>query len=357
MLIIDRYVQKELLRGIGTALVLFVFLFMLGAVFQPLHSGLSLARIAPLMPIALLYSLKWSLPASTLGGVIAVYGRLTEDNEIVGMKAAGIHPWVMIRSTLATGAAVAGALVYLNGWAVPYTQQKKAEYLLRLAAEDPLFPLKAGEITVSIGGYSIFVKDVVGQELKDVIVYNRDDSGRMRTITAKEAEYSFNPARRSLTFHFRQGVTTVARPDESPLAWDTFSFEAMDFNAEVEGALERKVKASALTIPELCKRVREAGLTRKKLAQDLTEIHSRLALSAIAVSFAVMGIALGMLIRRGSFIGSFTAAVVVLLGLYGTQTAVDDWCSSGRVPHQVIWVPALLIGLAGSVLLWRVVRR
>lgn len=348
--------MRELVYAFLVSLGLIVFLFLVGAIYKPIHSGLPLSKIAPLLPASIIYSLSWAVPAGVLTSVILVYGRLSEDNEILGMKAGGVHPWVFVRPGVMLGVVASACLVYINGWLSPYSQRIKNAHITRLLKEDPLFPLKTGELTLRLGRYSIFVGAIEDHSLRDVVLYVTERGGQRTVIASSEAEYGYEEKEEAVGFMFKNGSMAVMKPGSSPVEWHNFDFKKMRFSIEFRDRLATKLKRSSRTTTWLYEEIHNPRISRRRVLRCKTEIQMRSSLAMSALSLAVMGMVLGLVIRRGSFVGSLIVAVVVLLALYGLQASVEQVCSSGSAPLVILWAPVGGVAFGGAVGLFTAVR-
>jgi len=91
---------------------------------------------------------------------------------------------------------------------------------------------------------------------------------------------------------------------------------------------------------------------RKRLAGLLAELYQRQVLSAAVFCLALVGVPLGIWIRRESRLASFTVAVLVFLLLYSLIVGGEGMAVRERLPAAVaLWTPAALIAGLGVGLL------
>src|SRR6516164_6844981 len=66
-------------------------LLMAGIIAEASQQGLGPTQILAAIPLLVPSTLPYTIPATTLFATCVVYGRLAADNEIVAIKAAGVH--------------------------------------------------------------------------------------------------------------------------------------------------------------------------------------------------------------------------------------------------------------------------
>src|SRR6266516_2611839 len=90
--ILNRMIFGELVRVFVLALVALTGLFLLGGlVSEATHRGLAPSQILMVIPLLVPSTLPFTIPATTLFATCVVYGRLAGDNEVLAVKAAGVH--------------------------------------------------------------------------------------------------------------------------------------------------------------------------------------------------------------------------------------------------------------------------
>ena len=120
----NRYILWEVTKLFSIALVAFTAIIMLGGLAQQLAlEGLGTMAIIELLPYLLPIGLQFGLPPTLLFAVCSVYGRISADNEVVAIKAAGVNPLKIISPTLILAFMVSLLAVWLNdiafSWGAP----------------------------------------------------------------------------------------------------------------------------------------------------------------------------------------------------------------------------------------------
>lgn len=109
------YVVWEITKLFSLALVAFTTLFMLfGAGKELMNQSLGLWVILDLLPYLLPFSLQFALPATLLFAVCSVYGRISADNEILAVMAAGVSPFRVMIPTLVASLVLSLFAVWIN---------------------------------------------------------------------------------------------------------------------------------------------------------------------------------------------------------------------------------------------------
>ena len=121
---LSRYVSKELLKTLVPAFMALALIMILGFCMQLLHEGLDVVRLPGLLPPVFIYAIPLVLPPAFLTAVITVFGRLSGDNEILAMQAAGVRLHTVIVPTLLLALFFSIAATAFQFEAVPYARRR-----------------------------------------------------------------------------------------------------------------------------------------------------------------------------------------------------------------------------------------
>src|SRR3954447_11730469 len=122
--ILNRMIFWELVRVFLLSLVSLTGLFLMaGLIQQAAQLGLSLSQTLAAIPLFVPSTLPYTIPATTLFASCVVYGRLAPDNEVVAVRAAGVHLFTVLKPALLLGVLTAAATAGLYHSVIPNTQQ------------------------------------------------------------------------------------------------------------------------------------------------------------------------------------------------------------------------------------------
>src|SRR4051794_14423837 len=122
--ILHRMIFGELVRVFALALIALTGLFLLGGVLaEAAQRGLSPTQVLMNIPLLVPNTLPYTVPATCLFATCVVYGRLSHDNEITAVKAAGVHLGRLVAPGLVLGLAAAAGCLALHYRVIPLTHQ------------------------------------------------------------------------------------------------------------------------------------------------------------------------------------------------------------------------------------------
>lgn len=406
---LNRMIFWELVRvfllSLGTLTGLFLIV---GLIQQASQLGLSLNQILNAIPLFVPSTLPLTIPATTLFASCVVYGRLSHDNEVVALKAAGVHLYRIVAPAVLLGVLTTAATAALYHTTIPATQQRLYEQILSDPEEVLYNQLRRDRCLRHPSlPYVLYVRDVQGKRLIDVVIKRRLKVKDQRTGAEVSVGYDFvarmHEAR--LRVDLDEGKMAID-PDrfviyERNTAGSTASTGPflMDLPDSVSGK-EARLRISALTWDELPGRVaavaeerddlvrkrdaqqeevdRIADPTFRALAQNdikqyeyqialkarqvrnlQAEVYARPALAVSCLVFALIGCPVGIWANRADYLSTFVICFLpTLVVYYPLLLAGSDMGKNGRVPLALgCWLADIIMGGVGLVLTWRLLRR
>ena len=200
---LNRMIFWELVRvfllSLGTLTALFLIV---GLVQQASQAGLSAAQILRAIPLFVPSTLPLTIPATTLFASCVVYGRLAHDNEVVALKAAGVHLFGIVKPAVLLGVLTTGTTAALYHTTIPVTQQMLFEQILA-DPEEVMYNMLRRDRCLRHPNmpYVLYVKDVQGKRLIDVVVKERVKDTDQRTGAEVTTGYGIVARAREAELH------------------------------------------------------------------------------------------------------------------------------------------------------------
>jgi lipopolysaccharide export system permease protein len=173
--IINRMILAELVKVFLMSLVALTGMFLLAGLIQEAsQKGLSAGQILLAIPLIIPNTLPFTIPATTLFATCVVYSRMSADNEVLVLRTTGVNIYHLLWPALMLGVittAITGALYYDT---IPRSQRLLREQLLK-DAEGILYGMlkREGGLRQANLEFVLFVRDVQGRDLIDVVVKKR----------------------------------------------------------------------------------------------------------------------------------------------------------------------------------------
>lgn len=391
MRLLTKYVLSEFLKVFaGTLLALTGILMIVGVVQEGITQGLSPSYLLQLLPYLLPGALLFAVPGTVLFAASLVYGRMSNLNEVIALKACGIHPMTILRPTLILAGCLSLVTVWLNdvsmSWGVLGVQR-----VLLGAVEDIVYGMLRSQRSYTTKQFSLVVERVEGRKLvhPQFSVQSGDDSPGV-TIVAEEAEIQSKPGSGVLTMRFRAGTAEMGDA--------TFTFPGtIERDIALDGSkLTRGRSPAHLSLRELPAKIAEQRKTIDTFQQQLaaragfelvsgdfeaampqnwagtkrdltwhneqlhrlqTESPRRWANGFSCLCFALLGAPMAIRLKNSDMLTSFFACFMPILLVYYPFLAYGvDRAKAGTLPHYCVWLANLVLLAWGLWLLKRVLR-
>ncbi len=393
--ILNRMIFLELLKVFLLALVAITGLLLLAGIFtEASQHGLGPTQILGVIPLLIPNMLPYTLPATTLFATCVVYGRLAHDNEILAIKAAGIHLLRAIGPAILLGLLASGATAALYYQTIPETHhQLRTRFLNDI--EDLLYSMlrRNGCITHPRINYVIFVKRVEGRKLLDAQFMHRDAKGHYDIVArAREADLRVDLQRRQVLVHMRHchissennkeraylenKTWPVDLPEDflkapkfrtSDMSWPELHEHQQRLEQERDQLMhELELHRAAVSIghgpdhfPQHVK-----DLTNQKRHKDneihevAKELHMRPALALGCLCFVLVGCPIGIWSGRRDYLSTFISCFLPIVVLYYPLLLCGvNLARSGQAPvAAAIWTANGLMALIALFLCRRLLK-
>jgi LPS export ABC transporter permease LptF/LPS export ABC transporter permease LptG len=363
--LIDRYVARAALSYLFLVAIFLTgalaaqqagrLLEAISATDAPLDAVLN--TLAALLPTLLTLA----IPMAVLLAIIIALSQLGSDSELIAMQSAGLGVKAVARPLLLICAVISLLAGYLNLYVAPQAIRSLREIELKAAKYKLESPVEPRTFNTKIPEYVLYIRE--GRKdtgvWQNVFIYNQKPDGSLRLITSKEGRIDFAKELETKGSElFLQDVVMVGnapKPEDAAgegKNWTldragqtrlTFPTNRRDI---IEKLQQRPFELDELSLEELRRIAREGSGNEKRIAEILA--HKKLALSLSPLVLGLLGVSLGMRVRRGGrgaglVLGLIALISYQLVALVGEQTARKGTLA----PAVGIWLaPVLAVGFS-----------
>ena len=347
MKILYRYVFTETIAPFILGLVAFSFVIIPRLPGKPLEllvqKNVSAKEVLLVFAYVLPTIFTFSIPMATLLGVLICFGRLSADSEITAMRSCGISVRNLLNPVFAFAVVVWGLAIF-NAFAL----QPEANYELRLlrnkiALKSISSAVRTGVFEEGFSNLVLYIHDATPDKSVWKGVFLADVSQRDQPkITLARTGTLYNDVQeRKLQLHLTHGATHTVT-DKALGTYQVATFAETDIPIAalampVEDTSDKKISEfgfgelwQRLTDP--AKRVNES---KKDLREVVIEVNKKLALPFCVVIFAILGVPLGIVSRRGGKSNGFVISLIIFLVYFLLYSIGESFARSGRVPPEV----------------------
>jgi LPS export ABC transporter permease LptG/LPS export ABC transporter permease LptF len=371
--IIWRYVFGEVLSPALLGLGVYVMVFVMNALFElaelAIKKDLGLATVARLLLYFLPRVLILAIPMSILLGILVGVGRLSTDSEVVALRAGGASYWKIMSPALALG---------LAGWALvsvlilgvePWAKYQQRHIMNKLSTSADLRrQIKPRVFFEEIPGLLLYADEVhqEGDFLDRVFIYQSEPDGKELVTVASRAQIEYDRHDGVARFLLEDGTTHSISPGD-PEGYQVSRFEKQmlvrgpddsfrlrasllsrptprNFREQSLGELAQALLKARRTIPD-------GEIQKRFVGMLLGIIHERFALPVACLVFALLGVPLGIINRRGGKASGFTLSLGIAVIYWILLLTGENLVGLGKLsPYVGLWTGNVVLALIGITL-------
>ena len=413
--VMSRYVAREFLYAFLVAFCFFFFVFVANVLLLTAEdifaNQVPIGEVARLMLFSMPLIVSFSVPFGTLLGALMAVSRLSADNEIIAVMAAGIPLWRLFLPLTAAGVTLAALLFISNDLLVPASNIEFNRIYRRIAATNPSVELEPFTVK-RYQGMAIVTGSIEGNTIDTPLILDRTAAGDTRLITASRASLAESSDQDGVISLNLQDVFAHVADDEDGrheyLRADSMEYNillrdvspflsaagpremsSVDLWREIQGMRQRLLTDGArqaeeqaaeryrllaevsaaehtaratparlederhrlATIATRFERAARRSASERDLHTYRMEFHKKFAIPLAGVAFVILALPGGLLARRSGRTFGFVAGICVCF-LFWTLLIFGETSAwrAGIAPAVPIWLPnALVLAAAGVI--------
>ncbi|MBN1279152.1 MAG: LptF/LptG family permease [Chlorobiaceae bacterium] len=414
MKIIDRYILKSLTGPFLFSFLTIVFVlalqFLASFADRFMGKGIGFGDIAELVALQSAWMVVFAVPMAVLVSVIMVYGAMTNASEITVLRSSGLSLFRLALPVLIAATVLSFFVERFNNVVIPHANYRSKTLMADIVRAKPAFGLTENAFSSFIDGYSIFVGDTdeSSRELRGVLLYDLTRQGFRNMVSAEKGVIDFSSDDRFLVMTLYNGeIHSLQLPGDGryrTMSFDrhrmVFESSGFGFSRTTEGRMRNDIRelsaeelffAAKALKRELGSReksgssLQEKGLSASESGIDLsknsgiggsgdqalreikrldeqykeynrymTEYHKKYALPLACFAFALVGVPLGVLARRGGFGVGAGLSLLFFVFYWAVIITGEKFAERGSLdPAISIWSADFLVAFAGVLLLIR----
>ncbi len=208
MFIVSRYVLSEHVGPFLFGMIAIIFLFLLNVVFRDmgklLGKGLPVGIVLEFFGLNLAWIIALAIPMAVLVATLMAFGRLSSDNEIIALKANGVHLYRLIAPVLVVSIILAVGVEWFHNSVLPEFNHQYRLLFSDISKKRPTLTLESNVFFDDIPNYSLLVHDLEenkeGNLLKGIIINDYSDPEYSKTVIAEQGRLTFSEEREEMIF-------------------------------------------------------------------------------------------------------------------------------------------------------------
>lgn len=356
MRLFDRYIAKQIIVGTIYAVFILSLVLVMGNLFkqarpllveQSAPLGLVVRFVINVLPFSLMFTIPWGF----LSAVLLVFGRMSTDNEITGLRVAGLSLFRLALPVFIIGALLSLACLWINVNVVPLAKASLTDLIYEQVKRDPRSLLDPGIVQSKFKNQKVFVESRDGDTLQGFHLYqvsNGDKAAPSRIeayVHAGSVSLIVDEEKKQLRLKLIDTfIESKKRDGTSELV---FAGEAEPWLFDFGDDRKKKIRSSAMTSEEIRQYLDDnPDLKDSQKVSFRAEITKRFSFSMACLSFAFIAVPLGLKSRRKD-----TSSGLIISLLIGTAyflfTVLSDKFDTDAGATFALWAPNIFCVLLG----------
>lgn len=365
--ILDRYVLRELVAPFVFALLLLTFALEIPTILQYgetlIAEGVSWGVVVRVLATLLPSALGITIPMALLVGILYALGRLSGDREIVAMEACGVSLARLLRPLILFAVLATAATTYVMIIALPAANQAFREITFKLLMSRGESKIKPRVFYSGFPNLVIYVREVTpGVGWTDVMVAESGQPAEHKLYLAKKGRLLIDEGKRTVALVLEDGTQHGVNPREpEKYVFTTFERTMLIIDPETVFPREGPLKGpTEMTIAELKGEMVELKKQNIYPHNQIMAWQKKYSIPAACLAFMLVALGLGASNRRDGRLASFVLGIGVVFVYYVLLYISEAIAKGGLLPYWfawlAMWVPNVIIGLWGVVLIARKLR-
>ena len=364
---LTRYLIAEILPPFFFGLLAFTFVLLIARILKLIElvvtRGVPLLQIGKLLSLILPTFLELTVPMAFLLAILLGLGRLSNDHEIIALKASGISPIQILWPIASVAVIIAAITLMLTTFARPAANLALQKELYNIAKSRIGTALREKVFNDDFPKILIYVEEIIppGNTAQGVLIVDKRDPTREDIILGKVALISTDEQTNTLGLKLFDG--SIYEREKKRPGFSQTRFNIYDFKLDLDellGPIKKKDSGpKEVSLKRLINAIREKEGRGGTAIPERMELQQRFSFAFVPLVFGLLGVSLILLPRsaRASRSWGFALCLFWLLTYYALLSLGKALGDKGILqPAPALWLANLVVGAIAVHLFTKAVR-
>jgi lipopolysaccharide export system permease protein len=295
-----------------------------------------------------------TVPMAFLLAILLGLGRMSNDQELLAMKASGVSPTQILGPIVVIALVIALATLALTLFVRPAANFALKKQLYSIAKSRIGTALKEKVFNDDFPKILIYVEEIIppGNTAQGVLIVDNRDKVRENIILGKVARITTDEGTNSLGLRLFDG--SIYEREKNRAGFSQTRFNIYDFKLDLDELVgpvrEQQSGPKELPLFDLMTAIQEKQNRGLLATPERMELHQRISFGFVPLVFSLLGVALTLLPRPSRANRSWGLVVCVLLLMsYYALLSFGKALGDKNILHPVLalWLPNLVLGAIG----------
>jgi LPS export ABC transporter permease LptF/LPS export ABC transporter permease LptG len=350
----DKYILKEIASPFGIGLLVYTFTLLINMIF--ILSDTLIAKEASTLTVLkmLVYMmpdfLSFTIPMSTLMGILAGLSRMSTDSEIIAFKTIGVSNSRILKPIM-----IFAVFNWLfSSWLIMFMAPEASFRLTKLwgqvAVKQAVSKAKPGNFYTDLPGYVIYFNDVDRNtdEWKDVFLYTWAQGDTDTFILAEKGKFIQNLEEKDSFIVLKDALVHSYKKKEPDKSYELahYSFKKERVSNPTQPVRQTR-KERQLVFPELVQRLKKEPKNRMLSI----EFQRKFALPFACLALGFLALSLGISTKKGGKVSGFIISLGIIFIYYTVSITTENMVKKGLMsPFLGMWSANIFLLVTGIIL-------
>ena len=356
--IIFGYLVSEILPPFFVGLLAFTIILLVGRMLKLVE--LVVTRGVPVLQIAKLFSLilptflEMTVPMAFLLAILLGLGRMSNDQELLALKASGVSPTQILWPAMAIALIIAAATLALTVFARPAANFALKKELYNIAKSRIGTAIKEKVFNDAFPKILIYVEEIIppGNTAQGVLIVDKRENSREDIILSKVARITTDEETNSLGLRLFDG--SIYEREQGRSGFSQTRFNIYDFKLDLDelvGPVRQKESGpKELPLFDLLDSIEAKQSRGNSAIGEWMELHQRISFGFVPLIFCLLGVSLTLLPRasRANRSWGFMLCIFWLMAYYALLS-LGKALGDKNILHPIpaVWLPNVIVAGIG----------
>jgi lipopolysaccharide export LptBFGC system permease protein LptF len=365
------YIIKEFLHSFIFGVVVFSFLLILNFLFDMMdlliEKGVAVLIVVKMFVFYLPNVLTLSVPMAVLFGALLSYGKLSADNEVIAIKAAGLGYKTLTAPIIIFVCSISFFLIFFNHFWAPQLNSKLKSYFEEVIIRSPLAKFDEKSLK-TIGDYNIYTNKVNNAKntLLGVSVYkfgnDYDDDKSVLPQNNDKGQWRISASSATIKAYATGAMLTLYKgywQKSSSFNMTHATFRKYSLFIPLHDTIQGfTLGPSEIPTPKLLKLIKQYKEQKVKFMPYLLDYWLRWIYAVAPIVFIFIALPIGIRTGKGGKAVGFGLSLGIVIVYYTLLVIAMTLGEKNYMPiGLIIWLPNFVIGTAGIYLFIKMVKK
>lgn len=353
-----RYLVAEVLPPFFFGLLTFTLILLIARILKMIElvvtRGVPLLQIGRLFWLILPTFLEMTVPMAFLLAILLGLGRLSNDQELLAMKASGVSPWQILWPIASFALIISVVTLFLTLFGRPAANLALKKELYSIAKTRVTTALKEKVFNDDFPKILIYVEEIVppGNTAQGILIVDKRDKVREAIVLGKVARINTDEETNSLGLRLFDGSIYEReknRPGFSQTRFNIYDFK-LDLDELVGPVREKETGPKETPLSDLLSAIQAKENLAAPATAERMELHQRISFGFVPFVFCLLGVALALMPRgaRANRSWGFMLCIFWLMAYYALLS-LGKALGDKNILHPIpaLWLPNLAVGSIG----------